>query len=303
MELGHLGEAERAARKGYEINRNDSWAHHCLCHVLQTQCRFKEAVEFMEGCSDSWDSCSSLRYSHNWWHVAVCYLEGGSPLSKVQEIYDHQMCKELEKDDAVATDVYMDALGLLLRLDTRDQLDQFVDRLKILANFLTDQAMWYQEWLFDITTIWALSKVGNTSQGHVLLHGLKSRTFLMSEKKQQLMQRPIRLAEAVYEYGKGNYKQALELLGPDFDAADYKMIGASDLQIDVFNEMWYKMLLLTGQSSTAIEVLERRIKQRDGAPFLWRLLEKSYAMEGKTEAVVIAGKRAKALESSHFNFA
>ncbi|KAL1218988.1 hypothetical protein V5N11_020298 [Cardamine amara subsp. amara] len=48
--------------------------------------------------------------------------------------------------------------------------------------------------------------------------------------------------------------------------------------------MWYKMMLLTGQSSTAIEVLERRIKQRDGAPFLWRLLEKSYAMEGKAEA-------------------
>lgn len=113
------------------------------------------------------------RYSHNWWHVAVCYLEGGSPLSKVQEIYDHQMCKELEKEDAVATDVnipyhasspfkkwnirlplansflllvciiefqvYMDALGLLLRLDTRDQLDEFLDRLKILANCLTDQ--------------------------------------------------------------------------------------------------------------------------------------------------------------------
>ena len=30
------------------------------------------------------------------------------------------------------------------------------------------------------------------------------------------------VAEAVYEYGKGNYKKALELLGPDFDAADYK---------------------------------------------------------------------------------
>lgn len=83
------------------------------------------------------------------------------------------MCKELEKEDAVATDVsipyhvsspffkkkehgtsisnlmsytcniecqvYMDALGLLLRLDTRDKLDEFLDRLKILANCLTDQ--------------------------------------------------------------------------------------------------------------------------------------------------------------------
>ncbi|KAG7598171.1 Tetratricopeptide-like helical domain superfamily [Arabidopsis suecica] len=303
LELGNLAEAEVAARKGYEIDKNDSWAHHCLCHVLQTECRFKEAVDFMEGCSASWDSCSSLRYSHNWWHVAVCYLEGGSPISKVQEIYDQQMCKELEKDDAVARDVYMDALGLLLRLDTRDKLDElFLDRLKILGNCLTDQAMWYQEWLFDITTIWALSKVGNTSLAHVLLEGLKSRTSDMSAKKQQLMQKAILLAEAVYEYGKGNYKEALELLGPDFDAVDYKVIGASGLQIDVFNEIWYKLLLLTGQSSTAIEVLEKRIKQRDGAPFLWRLLEKSYSMEGKEEALS-AGEKAKALESSYFKFA
>ncbi|KAL0799016.1 hypothetical protein Bca101_054191 [Brassica carinata] len=169
LELGHLAEAEKAARKGYEINKKDSWAHHC-----------------------------------------------------VQEIYDHQMCKELEKEDAVATDVYMDALGLLLRLDTRDKLDEFLDRLKILANCLTDQGMWYQEWLFDITIIWALSKVGNTSLAHVLLEGLKSRTSHMSKKKQRLMQKAIQLAEAVYEYGKGNYKKALELLGPDFDAADYK---------------------------------------------------------------------------------
>jgi len=32
-------------------------------------------------------------------------LEGGSHISKVEEVYDHQMWKELEKDDAVARDV------------------------------------------------------------------------------------------------------------------------------------------------------------------------------------------------------
>uniref|UniRef100_M4D7E6 Uncharacterized protein n=1 Tax=Brassica campestris TaxID=3711 RepID=M4D7E6_BRACM len=95
------------------------------------------------------------------------------------------MCKELEKEDAVATDVYMDALGLMLRLDTRDKLPEFLDRLKVLADCLTDQ-------LFDITTIWALSKVGNSSQAHVLLEGLKSRTCNLNNKKQQLMQKMFR---------------------------------------------------------------------------------------------------------------
>ncbi|KAJ4889718.1 Thioredoxin-like fold protein [Raphanus sativus] len=33
------------------------------------------------------------------------------------------------------------------------------------------------------------------------------------------------LAEAVYEYGKGNNRKALELLGPNFEAADYELAG------------------------------------------------------------------------------
>lgn len=32
-----------------------------LCHVLQTECRFNNAVKFMEGWSASWDCCFSLR--------------------------------------------------------------------------------------------------------------------------------------------------------------------------------------------------------------------------------------------------
>jgi hypothetical protein len=102
------------------------------------------------------------------------------------------MWKELEKDDAVARDVYTDALGLLLRLDTRGKLDDgFQDRLEKLADSLTDKAMWYQDWLFDITTIWALSKVEKTSLAHELLEGLKSRTSAMNPKKQKLMQKAI----------------------------------------------------------------------------------------------------------------
>lgn len=34
--------------------------HMQLCHVLQFECRFKEAVEFMEECSATWNSCSTF---------------------------------------------------------------------------------------------------------------------------------------------------------------------------------------------------------------------------------------------------
>ncbi|RID49869.1 hypothetical protein BRARA_H00636 [Brassica rapa] len=279
LELGRMEEAAAASRKGYGINKEDALAHHCFCHVLQHKCHFKEAVE-----------CT-----HNWWHVALCYLEGGSPMSKVKEIYDNHIWKELEKEDAIPPEVYLNALSLFLRLDVRDVLDGFKDRLELLAARLTDQANWYLDWQLDILIVWALAKVGETSMAHELLEGLKFRLSKMNKTKQQVMQKAIQLGEAVYEYAKGNYKQALCLLGSDFNAIDYKIIAASDEQIDVFNEVWCQ----TGQSSTAKEVIRKRIKVREGSPFTWRLQEKSYAMEGDAEALN-AGQRAKMLESSYF---
>ncbi|BFG16581.1 hypothetical protein CerSpe_028550 [Prunus speciosa] len=299
LELGRMTEAEKAAKKGYEINKQDCWVHHNLCHVLQHDCRFKEAVEFMKECSSSWDSCSSFMVTHNWWHVALCYLEGHSPIQTILNVYDHCIWKELENPDAACPEVYLNALGLLLRVHVRGEIDAFEDRLKTLANCVTDQANWYLEWHLDVLILWALANTGEISKAEDLLKGLQSRIAKMKKKKQQLMQRPIQLAEALYEYGRGNEKQALELLGPDFNADDCKMIGASGEQLDIFNEVWYCMLLKNGQATKAIEVIEKRIKTREGIPFLWRLLERGYKLTGREEAA-IASEKAKLLETAYF---
>ncbi|CAN6908268.1 unnamed protein product [Brassica oleracea] len=136
-----------------DISRAKTYAraaeYHLLCHVLQTECRFKEAVEFMEACSASWDSCSSLR------------------------------------------------------------------------------------------------------------------TCNMNKKKQQLMQKAIQLAEAVYEYGKGNNTKALEMLGPNFDVMNFRGVISEDF---------------------------------------FRRYVKSYLMEGNAEAVVTTCEKANVLESSYFKF-
>ena len=49
----------------------------------------------------------SYRLTHNWWHVAVCYLEAESPLQKVLDIYDKNIMKELEKSDCEAAEVFL----------------------------------------------------------------------------------------------------------------------------------------------------------------------------------------------------
>ncbi|XP_010255976.1 PREDICTED: tetratricopeptide repeat protein 38 [Nelumbo nucifera] len=299
LELGRMADAEKAAQKGFGINKNDSWSQHALCHVYQYDGRFKEAVEFMEECSPSWGSCSSFMYTHNWWHVAVCYLEGHSPINKVLEVYDKYIWKELEKGDAVPGEVYLNALGLLLRVHVRGQIAFFEDRLKILVDRLVDRSTWHMEWHLDLLILWALSNTKETDKAEDLLNAMKARFYLMSKKKQLSMQRGIKLAEALYEYGRGKYEEAFHMLAPDFDASYCKTVGASDEQLDVFNEVWCSILLNTGRASEAIKEIEKRIQKREGIPFLWRLLERGYSMAGR-EDVAVVSEKAKALEAAYF---
>ncbi|XP_026666170.1 tetratricopeptide repeat protein 38 isoform X2 [Phoenix dactylifera] len=273
LELGRMSEAEKAARKGIDINKHDLWSQHNLCHVFQYECRFKEAVDFMEACSSLWSSYSSFMYTHNWWHVAVCYLEGDSPLPKVLEVYDHYIWKELEQSDAEPGEVYVNALGLLMRVYVRDHMGYIEERLLTLADRLEDKSIWHMEWLLDLLALWALASTNKIHKAEDLLKSMKSRIYSMGRKKQHIMQRGIPLAEAIYEYGRGNYQKVFDILGPKFNAIDFKIIGASDEQLDVFNEVWIIVLLKVGQASKAIEEIEKQVSIRDGAPFLWRLLE------------------------------
>lgn len=300
LELGRMAEAGRAARKGYEMNKSDLWAQHNLCHVLQYECRFKEAVEFMESCSCTWTSCSSFMYTHNWWHVAVCYLEGHAPLHKVLETYNNYIWKELQRSDAEYGEVYVNALGLLLRIDVRGQKSCIQDQIMVLANIFADESIWHMEWLLDILGLWALACKKESTKAEDLLKSMKSRVYLMSKKKQQSLQRGIKLAEAIYEYGRGNYQKSFDALGSDFEAAKCKTIGASDEQLDVFSEVWYIVLLNTSHTSKAIEELEKAVKTRAGTPFVWRLLERAYLIEGAEEASHVAAEKAKALETAYF---
>lgn len=108
--------------------------------------------------------------------------------------------------------------------------------------------------------------------------------------------------EPFYYFRISNYKICLCLL--KINKWYNQMIGASDEQVDVFNEVWYTVLINAGETSkglkssqlaklnnllfclplylcqqliqfqwfAAIEILGKQIRKREGAPFLWRLL-------------------------------
>ncbi|KAI3880379.1 hypothetical protein MKW92_020482 [Papaver armeniacum] len=186
--LGRTVDAEKAARNGLEINMHDLWSQHDLCHVLQYGCRFKEATEFMEKCSSSWGSCSSFMYNHHnlptkfcvQVHAQLvaccrCYLEGYSPISKVLEVYDHYIWKELQRSDTSRMEVYLNDLAFLMRVYVCGHISSFGDRLKILVDCLTDQSVWHIEWHLEILILCALASTNKITEAENLLYTMKSR--------------------------------------------------------------------------------------------------------------------------------
>ncbi|MFB2975291.1 hypothetical protein [Microseira sp. BLCC-F43] len=107
-----LSQAEKMGRKATEINRQNPWAHHAVAHVMETQGRVDEGIAWMESLASTWENCNSMLYTHNWWHVALYYLERGD-MEKVLELYDTKVWGKARK--ATPKD-QVGAISLLLRL-------------------------------------------------------------------------------------------------------------------------------------------------------------------------------------------
>jgi len=70
-----LQEAEEVGQRATAMNRHNPWAHHAVAHVMETQGRLDEGIAWMESLSDTWSECNSMLFTHNWWHIALYYLE------------------------------------------------------------------------------------------------------------------------------------------------------------------------------------------------------------------------------------
>lgn len=130
-----LEEAEALGRQALELNRHDPWAQHAVAHVMESQGRIDEGIAWMSSFTDTWENCNSMLYTHNWWHIALYYLEKGDT-KKVLELYDRHIWgkawQESSKDQ-------VGAISLLLRLELRgievgDRWEQLSPYLKARRN-------------------------------------------------------------------------------------------------------------------------------------------------------------------------
>jgi tetratricopeptide (TPR) repeat protein len=112
-ETGDFARAEKFGRKAVDLEIRDGWAQHSVAHVLEMQSRQKEGIAWMEQNVDGWGRDSFLAV-HNWWHLALYYLEYGD-FQKVFALYD----KHIYPSDSKVVLELVDASAMLWRLHLR----------------------------------------------------------------------------------------------------------------------------------------------------------------------------------------
>ena len=264
-------EAEVMGRLATQMNRNDPWAHHAVAHVMETQGRLEEGIAWMESLSDTWENCNSMLYTHNWWHIALYYLEK-LDFQKVLELYDTHVWgrawKESPKDQIGAIQVLLRLE--LRRIDVGNSLrDSFASRWEKLTPYLTARIHEHALPFQDLHYIYALAKAGKTELVNEMLLSMQEYSKTANPSIQRTWtQVVLPAARGMVAYVSGDWERASAELGSTLSCL--YMLGGSDAQRDLFEQVYLDAWLRAEQNREALRLLEKRIAARRYVPSIQR---------------------------------
>lgn len=258
-----LQEAEEVGRRATEMNRQDPWAHHAVAHVMETQGRLDEGIAWMSSLSDTWENCNSLLYTHNWWHIALYYLEK-EEIQQVLALYDTHIWgrawKQSSKDQ-------VGAISLLLRLELRgvDVGDRWQNLISYLGARIHEHALPFQ----DLHYVYALARAGKIELVNEMLLSMQA----YSKQALPYMQRiwtevAVPAAWGMAAHANRDWERAIAQLRPILSRLHE--IGGSHAQRDLFEQVYLDAWLRAEQNHEALYILEKRVANHRFIPSFQR---------------------------------
>jgi hypothetical protein len=270
-----LSEAETVGRMATQMNRNNPWAHHAVAHVMEMQGRIEEGIAWMESLCDTWANCNSMLYTHNWWHVALYYLEK-LDIQKVLEVYDTHLWgrawKESPKDQ-------VGAIQVLLRLELRgvDVGDRWQELASYLIPRIHEHALPFQ----DLHYIYALARAGQAELVTEMLKSMKAHAKSVNPYIQPTWTEvAVPAARGMVAHARGDWEKATLWLRPVLSRL--YQIGGSHAQHDLFEQVYLEAWLRAEQNHQALHLLAHRVAARRYIPTIERGLALTYNKLGLT---------------------
>ncbi|WP_375514507.1 tetratricopeptide repeat protein [uncultured Nostoc sp.] len=231
-----LKAAEKIARQAIALNISDPWAHHAIAHVMETQGRVDEGIAWMESFADTWENCNSMLYTHNWWHIALYYLQLKN-YQKVLKLYDTHIWERANKQSPKDQ---VGAISLLLRLELRgvDVENRWQGISPYLYSRIDEHALPFQ----DLHYVYALAKAGQYDWVNQMLQSIQYHTLSINPfLRRSWIEVAIPAARGMVAHAKGDFNTTLAELKPVLPRLHE--IGGSHAQRVLFGQVYQDAVL------------------------------------------------------------
>jgi hypothetical protein len=246
----HLpSEAEDAARQALSLKAREPWAQHALAHVMLTEGRIDEGVEFMESVAHHWHGLNSFMYTHLWWHLALFKLSQGHG-AEALAIYDDHVWNA----DKTYSQDQVGAVSLLARLELAGL--EVGARWDDLAGYLKIRAHDVVEPFLSLQYLYGLGRA-ECPEAQTLLDAIAHKAEVAVGPAQSAWHDCAwPLARGISAILAGRAPEGIEALrrGMPYLAS----IGGSHAQRDLFEQILLKGLIDAGHDLEAQQILEAR---------------------------------------------
>lgn len=264
-----MREAESSARRAIAMERKEPWAHHALGHVMLTEGRLGEGLDFMQSVSDTWVGLNSFMVTHNWWHVALFQIDLGRD-AEALKTYDRHVwgvVKEYSQDQ-------IGAVSLLARFELAgiDVGDRWQDVAAYLAKRLDDHVLPF----LDLQYLYGLARAGRP-EADTLLNRIEDFAPHAPPSTRDAWQRVcVPAARGLLAHARGDAAAAIEGLG--LALPRLVEIGGSHAQRDLFEQVYLDALIRNGTETTLAGAQGILQQQLNGQPESARLRRQAAAI-------------------------
>jgi hypothetical protein len=254
-ESGEYGRAETTGRAAVALEARDAWGLHAVSHVHEMTGRISDGIAWIEGGEQHIDHCNNFA-GHLFWHLALFKLEAGA-VSEVFALYDNRIRAE-------KTDDFRDianGASLLARLEFEGhhvgaRWEELADKAE---NRLADRSLVFA----DLHYLLALLGAGRGVAAGRLAQSMAGTPARHVSQSLVAERAGAATARGLVAFSQGKMGLALENLLAS--RRQRQMIGGSDAQRDVFEQMTIEAALGAGEDRVARSLLSDRLAHRHGS--------------------------------------
>jgi tetratricopeptide (TPR) repeat protein len=253
-EAGNYLAAEPCGRRAIELDPGDLWAAHAVAHVLESQGRRSEGIEWLTALAPHWEGSHNLQH-HLWWHCALFQLEHGD-YGAALALYDTRFRNLAAPLTVASPDVYIDmqnAASILFRLqrlgvDVGNRWGELADKAEARIGDCVS-AFTLPHWLM------ALTATGRTSAAQRMVEAMRDYAKGRGTVPPIVRDYALPIAQAQLAHAAGRHAEAVALMRPAIGGM-YRL-GGSHTQQDVLEQLFVDAALKAGSTADIRLAVER----------------------------------------------